>query len=92
MGAGGLESECPWTFSTPIPLSRQELKRYSPHGKHTKTQQPNLAELLACDDDVDLPLERVNIQLRPIFSGSLTIGNEPQAHQPHNATISQKSR
>lgn len=56
------------------------------------TQQPNLAEMLACIDNVDLPLERANIQLRPIFSDSLTIGNEPQTHQPHNATISQQSR
>ena len=52
--------------------------------------QPNLAEMLACDDEVDLPLERVNIQLRPTFSDCLTIGSEPQAHQPHNATISQR--
>ena len=26
--------------------------------------QPNLAELLACNDDVDLPIERANIHLR----------------------------
>lgn len=61
------------------------------HMESMPTQQPNLAEMLACDDDVDLPLERANIQLRPTFSDCLTIGSEPQAHQPHNATISQQS-
>lgn len=28
--------------------------------------QPNLAELLACDDNVDLPLERADIRLREV--------------------------
>jgi prevent-host-death family protein len=28
--------------------------------------QPNLAELLACNDDVDLPIERANIHLREV--------------------------
>ena len=28
--------------------------------------QPNLAELLACNDDVDLPIERANSHLREV--------------------------
>lgn len=28
--------------------------------------QPNLAELLACNDDVDLPIKRANIHLREV--------------------------
>ena len=40
-------------------LSKAEYDRL------TQSQQ-NLAELLACNDDVDLPLERANIQLREV--------------------------
>ena len=40
-------------------LSKAEYDRL------TQSQQ-NLAERLACNDDVDLPLERANIQLREV--------------------------
>lgn len=40
-------------------LSKAEYDRL------TQSQQ-NLAELLACNDDMDLPIERANIQLREV--------------------------
>lgn len=44
---------------TYVLLSKAEYDRLT-------QSQPNLAELLACDDDVYLPLERADIHLREV--------------------------